>query len=47
MISKYKEYLQLLYIVNELCVTAFIGPDGMGEEVDDFNTMSDCYYLTV
>jgi len=33
------EYLQLLCAVHELGVPAFVGPDEMGEEVDDIDTM--------
>jgi len=38
-ISKYNKCLQLLYAVDELCVPAFVGPDEMGEVVDDIDTM--------
>jgi len=40
-ISKYEERLQLLCAVDELCVPAFVGPDEMGEAVDDIDTMFD------
>jgi len=45
MISKYKEHLQLLCAVNQLCDLAFVGPDVMGELVDDISTMFDRYHL--
>jgi hypothetical protein len=41
-IRKYKERLQLLCAVDELCVPAFVGPDEMGDLVDDIETMFDC-----
>jgi hypothetical protein len=41
-IRKYKECLQLLCAVDELCVPAFVGPDEMGDLVDDIETMFDC-----
>jgi len=41
MVSKYKEHLQLLCAVDELCDPAFFGADEMGEVVADFDTMSD------
>jgi len=41
-IQKYKECLQLLCAVDELCVPAFVGPDEMGDLVDDIETMFDC-----
>jgi hypothetical protein len=40
-ISKYKERLQLLYTVDELCIPALVGPDGMGDVLDDIDTMFD------
>jgi hypothetical protein len=40
-ISKFKERLQLLCAVDELCVPAFVGSDEMGVEVDDIGTMLD------
>jgi len=40
-ISKHKESLQLLCAVDELCVPAFVGPDEMGDGVDDIDTMFD------
>jgi len=40
-ISKYKERLQLLCAVDELCVPAFVGPDEMGDGVDDIDSMFD------
>jgi len=41
MISEYKERLQLLCAVNELCGPAFVGPNEMGDGVDDMDTMFD------
>jgi hypothetical protein len=41
MIRKYKESLQLLCTVDELCVPAFDGPDEMGDLVDDIESMFD------
>jgi len=38
-IQKYTERLQLLCAVDELCVPAFVGPDEMGDLVDDIETM--------
>jgi hypothetical protein len=38
-ISNYKECLQLLCVVDELSVPAFVGPDEMGDLVDDMETM--------
>jgi hypothetical protein len=46
-IYKYKERLQLLCVDDELCVPAWVGPDEMGEVVDDIGTMLDWYLLTV
>jgi hypothetical protein len=40
-ISKYKERLQLLCAVDELCVPAFVGPDEMEDGVDDIDSMFD------
>jgi len=40
-ISKYKERLQLLCAIDELCVPAFVDPDEMGNVVDDIDTMFD------
>jgi len=40
-ISKYKEHLQVLCTVDELCVPAFVGHDEMGDGVDDIDTMFD------
>jgi len=40
-ISKYKERLQLLCAIDELCVPAFVGPDEMGDGVDDINIKFD------
>jgi len=40
-ISKYKERLQLHCAVDELCVPAVVGPDEMGDGVNDFDTMFD------
>jgi len=45
--SKYKERLQLLCAVDELCVPAFFGPDEMREVVDDIDTMFESYLLNV
>jgi hypothetical protein len=39
MIRKYKECLQLLCAVDEFCVPAFVGPDEMGDLVDDIESM--------
>jgi hypothetical protein len=41
-IRKYKERLQLLCTVDELCVPVFVGPDEVEEVVDDIETMFDC-----
>jgi hypothetical protein len=41
------ELLQLLYTVDELCVPVFVGPDEMGEVVDDIDGMINWYLLTV
>jgi hypothetical protein len=41
MIGKYQEHPQLLCAVDELGVPAFVGPDGMGDVVDDIETMFD------
>jgi len=41
MISKCKKRFQPLCTVDELCVPALVGPDGMGDGVDDINTMFD------
>jgi len=43
-ISKYKERLQLFCAIDELRVPAFVGPDEMGDGVDDIDTMFDCYF---
>jgi len=40
-LRKYKERLQPLNAVDELCVPAFVGPDEMGNSVDDSETMFD------
>jgi hypothetical protein len=40
-IRKYKERLQLLSAVDEMRVPAFVGPDEMGDLVDDMETMFD------
>ena len=40
-IQKYKKRLQLLCAVDKLCVPAFVGPDEMGDLVDDIETMFD------
>jgi len=40
-ISKYKAHCQLLCAVDEVCVPAFVGPDEMGEVVDDIDSMFD------
>jgi hypothetical protein len=40
-ISKYRERLQLLCAGDELCVPAFVGPEEMGEVVDDIDRMFD------
>jgi hypothetical protein len=38
---KYKEHLQRLCAVDELCVPTFVGPDEKGEGVDYIDTMCD------
>jgi len=38
-IGKYKERLQLVFAVDELCVSAFDGPDEMGDGVNHIETM--------
>jgi len=43
MFRKYNERLQLLCAVDKLCVPAFVGPDEMGDLVDDIETMFDCF----
>jgi hypothetical protein len=40
-IGKYKDCLQLLCAVDELCVSASVGPDEMGDLVDDIDTIFD------
>jgi len=40
-IRKNKECLPLLCAMDELCVSAFVGPDEMGDFVDDIETMFD------
>jgi len=40
-INKYKDHLQPLCALDELCVPAFVGPDEMGDGVDDIDTMFD------
>jgi hypothetical protein len=40
-IQKYMERLQLLCAVDELCVTAFVGPDEIRDSVDHIETMFD------
>jgi hypothetical protein len=44
-IGKYKERLQHHCAVDELGVPAFVGPDDMGDRVDDIDTMFDFYFL--
>jgi len=39
--SKYKERLQLLCAVDDFCVPASVGPDEMGDGVDDIDSMFD------
>jgi len=46
-IRKYKELLQLLCAVDELCVAAFVGPDEMGDLVDDIVTMFNGILITL
>jgi hypothetical protein len=41
-IQKYKQRLQLLCAVDELCVLGFVSPDEMGDLVDDIETMINC-----
>jgi len=43
-IRKYKERLQLLCAVIELCVSAFVGPVEMGDWVDDIESMFYWYH---
>jgi len=43
-IRKYKEILQLLCAVEELCVPAFVGPAEMGDSVNEIETMFDWYH---
>jgi len=38
-IGKWKDGIQLLRAVDELCVRAYVGPDAMGDSVDDYETM--------
>jgi hypothetical protein len=40
-IEKYRNSLQLLCAVDELCILAFSGPDELGDVVDDIETMFD------
>jgi hypothetical protein len=37
LISKFKEHLQLLCTVDELCVSGFVSSDEMGDGVGDIN----------
>jgi len=39
------QHLQILCAVDELCVPGFVGPDEMGDGVDDIDTMLDQYIL--
>jgi len=41
---KYNNRLQLLCAVDELSVPVFVGPDKMGDVVDDIETMFDWYH---
>jgi len=41
MILTHQDLLQFFCIVDELGVSAFIGPDEMGDGVDDIDTMID------
>jgi hypothetical protein len=43
-ISKYNEWHQLHYAIDEFTVPAFIGPDVMGDGVDDIDIMFDWYH---
>jgi len=43
--QQYKKRLKLLCAIDELCVPAFIGPDEMGDGVDDIDTIFDKYFL--
>ena len=43
-IQNYKEHLQLLCAIDELCVSALVGPDEMGDLVDEIETMFDWYH---
>jgi hypothetical protein len=40
-IQKYKECAQLLCAIDELSLPAFVGPDEMGDLLDDIKTMFD------
>jgi len=44
-ILKYKERLQLPCAVDELCVPVFVGPDEIGDLLDDIETMFDCILI--
>jgi len=39
--SKHKEHLQLICAIDELCVPAFIGPNAMGDGVDQIDKIFD------
>jgi len=39
MTSNYKELLQLFWSIDNLCVPAVVGPDVMGDVVDDIDTI--------
>jgi len=41
MIGKYKQRLQLLYTMDQFCVPKLVGPDEMGDKVDDIDRMFD------
>jgi len=44
-IRKFWECLQQLHAFDDLCVPVFVGPDEMGDSVDDIETVFDCYHL--
>jgi len=43
-IRKYKEQFQLLFGNDQLCVPTFVGPDEVGDLVDDIETMFNWYH---
>lgn len=46
MVQKYKESLYLLYIVDELCVSVFLGTDGIEALVDHIENQFNCIPIT-